>query len=76
MRIVPVNFNKEHKAMLAKQPERLAHLVYFDASLPMEGENEIALWPSNQKENYLADIASGATSRPPTPETNDYLEEI
>jgi hypothetical protein len=33
----------------------------------MEGENEIALWPPNQKENYLADIASGATSRPPIP---------
>ena len=33
----------------------------------MEGENEIALWPSNQKENYLADIASGATSRSPIP---------
>jgi pimeloyl-ACP methyl ester carboxylesterase len=46
----------------AKQPQRLAHLVYFDAYLPMEGENEIALWPPNQKEKYFADIASGATS--------------
>jgi hypothetical protein len=27
----------------------------------------IALWPSNQKENYLADIASDATSRSPIP---------
>ena len=51
----------------AKEPKRLAHLVYLDAYLPMEGENEIALWPSNQKESYLADIASGATSRPPIP---------
>ena len=51
----------------AKQPQRLAHLVYLDAYLPMEGENEIALWPPNQKEKYFADIASGATSRPPIP---------
>ena len=29
----------------AKEPQRLAHLVYLDAYLPMEGENEIALWP-------------------------------
>jgi pimeloyl-ACP methyl ester carboxylesterase len=51
----------------AKEPKRLAHLVYLDAYLPVEGENEIALWPQDQKENYLADIASGATSRPPIP---------
>jgi pimeloyl-ACP methyl ester carboxylesterase len=51
----------------AKQPHRLSHLVYLDAYLPMEGENEIALWPPNQKEKYFADIASGATSRPPIP---------
>jgi pimeloyl-ACP methyl ester carboxylesterase len=51
----------------AKQPHRIAHLVYLDAYLPMEGENEIALWPSNQKEKYFTDIASGITSRPPIP---------
>ena len=51
----------------AKEPQRLAHLVYLDAYLPMEGENEIALWPPNQKEKYSADIASGVTSCPPTP---------
>ena len=50
----------------AKQPQRLAHLVYFDAYLPMEGE-EIALWPPNKKEKYFTDIASGATCRPPIP---------
>ena len=33
----------------------------------MEGENEIALWPPDQKEKYFADIASGITSRPPIP---------
>jgi pimeloyl-ACP methyl ester carboxylesterase len=49
----------------AKQPQRLAHLVYLDAYLPMEGENEITIWPPNQKEKYFADIASDITSRPP-----------
>jgi hypothetical protein len=52
----------------AKEPQRLGHLVYLDAYLLMEGgENEIALWPPNQKDKYLADIASGDTSRPPIP---------
>jgi pimeloyl-ACP methyl ester carboxylesterase len=49
----------------AKQPHRLAQLVYLDAYLPLEGENEVTLWPSNQKEKYFADIASGITSRSP-----------
>jgi pimeloyl-ACP methyl ester carboxylesterase len=51
----------------AKEPQRLAHLVYLDAYLPIEGENEIAVWPPNQKEKYFADIASGITSRQPIP---------
>jgi pimeloyl-ACP methyl ester carboxylesterase len=51
----------------AKQPQRLAHLVYLDAYLPLEGENEIAIWPPAQKEKYFAEIASGATSRAPIP---------
>ena len=29
----------------AKESQRLAQLVYLDAYLPLEGENEIALWP-------------------------------
>ena len=33
----------------AKEPQRLTHLVYLDAYLPLEGENEIALWPPDQK---------------------------
>jgi hypothetical protein len=33
----------------------------------MEGENEISLWPQDQKEKYFADVASGATSRSPIP---------
>jgi pimeloyl-ACP methyl ester carboxylesterase len=49
----------------AKQPQRLAQLVYLDAYLPFEGENEIALWPADQKEEYFADVASGIKFRQP-----------
>jgi pimeloyl-ACP methyl ester carboxylesterase len=49
----------------AKESQRLAHLVYLDAYLPLEGENEIALWPSVQKERYFTDNASGIKFRPP-----------
>lgn len=49
----------------AQEPHRLAQLVYFDAYLPLEGENEIALWPTDQKEKYSADLASGIRFRPP-----------
>jgi pimeloyl-ACP methyl ester carboxylesterase len=33
--------------------------------LPLEGENEIALWPPDQKERYSTDVASGIRFRPP-----------
>jgi pimeloyl-ACP methyl ester carboxylesterase len=49
----------------AKESQRLAHLVNLDAYLPLEGENEIALWPSVQKERYFTDIASGIKFRSP-----------
>jgi pimeloyl-ACP methyl ester carboxylesterase len=49
----------------AKEPQRLAQLVYLDAFLPLEGEKEIALWPPDQKEKYRADLASGIRFRPP-----------
>ena len=49
----------------AMEPHRLAHLVYFDAYLPLEGENEIALWPDDQKKKYNDDLASGNRCRPP-----------
>jgi pimeloyl-ACP methyl ester carboxylesterase len=49
----------------AKESHRLTHLVYLDAYLPLEGENEIALWPSVQKKRYLTDIASGIKFRSP-----------
>lgn len=37
----------------AKESKRLAHLVYLDAYLPFEGENEVALWPPVQREVSL-----------------------
>jgi pimeloyl-ACP methyl ester carboxylesterase len=49
----------------AKEPQRLAQLVYLDAYLPLEGENELALWPPNQLEKYRTDIASGTLFHPP-----------
>ena len=49
----------------AKESHRLAQLVYFDAYLPLEGENEIALWPDDQKKRYNDDLASGIRCRPP-----------
>ena len=46
----------------AKEPQRLTQLVYLDAYLPLEGENEIALWPSDQRKKYRTDLlrASGS----------------
>jgi pimeloyl-ACP methyl ester carboxylesterase len=52
--------------VVAKQPQRLAHLVYLDAYLPLEGENEISLWPSKQVERYRNDVASGKRFRQPS----------
>jgi pimeloyl-ACP methyl ester carboxylesterase len=49
----------------AKEPKRLAQLVYLDAYLPLEGESEFDLWPPDQKEKYRADLASGIKVRPP-----------
>ncbi len=51
----------------AKAPQRLAHLVYLDAYLPLEGESEIDLWPPDQLARYRTDIASGAKFRKPPP---------
>lgn len=49
----------------ATEPQRLAQLIYLDAYLPLEGENEIALWPTDQNEKYRTDLASGARFRQP-----------
>ncbi len=48
-----------------KEPHRLSQLIYLDAYLPLKGENEIVLWPAEQKQRYYADLASGIKSRPP-----------
>jgi pimeloyl-ACP methyl ester carboxylesterase len=48
-----------------KEPKRLIQLVYLDAYLPLEGENEIVLWPPEQKERYSTDLALGIRFRPP-----------
>ncbi len=49
--------------VVAKEAQRLAHLVYLDAYLPLEGENEISLWPPDQLERYRTDLASGKRFR-------------
>ena len=68
----------------AKEPQRLAQLVYLDAYLPLEGENNIALWPPDQKEKYRTDLASGIRFRPPLassllgindPELSEWVQE-
>jgi hypothetical protein len=52
-------------SVAAKEPQRLSHLVTLDAYLPLEGENEIAIWPEDQKEMHRNDVALGITFRPP-----------
>ena len=68
----------------AKESHRLAQLVYLDAYLPLESENEIVLWPDDQKERYRADLASGIKLRPPIassmlgindPKMSDWVQE-
>jgi pimeloyl-ACP methyl ester carboxylesterase len=49
----------------ASEPHRVAQLVYLDAYLPLEGESEVDLWPPDQKEKYLADVAAGVKVRQP-----------
>jgi len=51
--------------VVAKEPQRLAHLVYLDAYLPLEGESEIVLWPPDQLAKYRTDLASGTRFRKP-----------
>jgi len=49
----------------AKQPERLAHLVYLDAYLPNKGEREIDLWPQNEAyQSAREEIERGETLHP------------
>jgi pimeloyl-ACP methyl ester carboxylesterase len=57
----------------AKEPRRLAHLVYFDAYIPSEGENEIDLWPPDVQTKARADIAKGLKTRPLPPDFAGFL---
>ncbi len=52
----------------AKEPRRLAHLVYYDAYVPFEGENEISLWPPEEQSRVQAEIAKGNKFRPLPPD--------
>jgi pimeloyl-ACP methyl ester carboxylesterase len=48
----------------SKQPKRLAHVIYFDAYLPFEGENEMSLWPPEEFAKVQKEIAKGNKYRP------------
>lgn len=52
----------------AKEPGRLAHLVYYDAYVPFEGENEISLWPPEEQARVRAEIVKGNRFRPLPPD--------
>ena len=51
----------------AKVPERLKQLVYLDAYLPSEGQNEFDLWPAEERAAAQADMAAGRGLRQPPP---------
>jgi len=52
----------------SKEPRRLARLVYYDAYVPFEGENEISLWPSEEQARVRAEIVKGNRFRPLPPD--------
>ena len=52
----------------AKVPERLKLLVYLDAYVPSDGQNEFDLWPAEERAAAQADIVAGRGLRqPPLP---------
>lgn len=57
----------------AKEPRRLAHLVYLDAYVPFEGENEIVLWPPEEQARVRREIAKGNMFRPLPPNFPAFL---
>jgi pimeloyl-ACP methyl ester carboxylesterase len=57
----------------AKDPRKLAHLVYFDAYVPFEGENEMQLWPPEEQTRMRAEIAKGNKFRPLPPNFPAFL---
>ncbi len=52
----------------AKEPGRLARLVYYDAYVPFEGENEESLWPPEERAKVRGEIAKGNRFRPLPPD--------
>lgn len=48
----------------AREPQRLAHVVYFDAYVPFEGENKMSLWSPEEQTRVKAEIAKGNRFRP------------
>ena len=57
----------------AKEPRRLANLVYLDAYVPFEGESEIDLWPPDEQARARAEIAMGRGLRPHPPNFQAFL---
>ena len=57
----------------AREPQRLAHLVYLDAYVPFEGENEIVLWPPDEQERVRAAVMKGDRFRPLPPNFPAFL---
>ena len=57
----------------AKEPRRLAHIVYFDAYVPFEGENEMSLWPPEEQARVKAEIAKANRFRPLPPNFPVFL---
>ncbi len=57
----------------AKEPKRLAQVVYFDAYVPFEGENEMGLWPLEEQSKVKAEIAKGNEFRPLPPNFPAFL---
>ncbi len=57
----------------AKEPRRLAHLVYLDAYVPSEGENEMQLWPPEARAQVEEEIRKGGVFRPLPPDFPAFL---
>jgi pimeloyl-ACP methyl ester carboxylesterase len=51
----------------AKEPRRLAHVVYLDAYVPFDGENEMSLWPPEELARVKEEITKGNKFRPLPP---------
>lgn len=46
-------------------PERLGRIIYLDAYLPDDGQNEVDLWPAAMRAEIEADAKAGDGRRPP-----------